>query len=54
MFWKERSYIECYKEQNHYELSGRRPKRIPYKKKIKKNENTRQKHTLMSQNVMSL
>ena len=21
MFWKERSYTECYKEQNHYELS---------------------------------
>ena len=30
MFWRERSYIECYKEQNHYELSGRRPKQIPY------------------------
>ena len=25
MFWR-----ECYKEQNHYELSGRRPKQIPY------------------------
>ena len=36
MFWRERSYIECYKEQNHYELSGRRPKQIPYKTKLKK------------------
>ena len=30
MFWKERSYIECYKEQNHYQLSERRHKQIPY------------------------
>ena len=36
MFWRERSCIECYKEQNHYELSGKRPKRIPYKTKLKK------------------
>ena len=36
MFWRERSYIECYKEQNHYELSGRRPKQITYEKKRRK------------------
>ena len=48
MFGRERSCIECYKEQNHYELSGRRPKQIPYEKKKEK------KKTLQSQNVMSL
>ena len=37
MFWRERSCIECYKEQNHYELSGRRPKQIPYEN----NKNTK-------------
>ena len=44
MFWRERSYIECYKEQNHYELSGRRPKQIPYekKKKMKKKKDTKE------------
>ena len=43
MFWKERSYIECYKEMNHYELSGRRPKRIPYEKKEKKEKEKKKK-----------
>ncbi len=34
--------MECYKEQNHYELSGRRPKQIPY-------ENKKNKKTLKRQ-----
>ena len=55
MFWRERSCIECYKEQNHYELSGRRPKQIPYEKKKRKNEKEKKrKRHLKSQNVMSL
>ena len=57
MFWREWSCIECYKEQNHYELSGRRPKQIPYEKKKKENEKPKkqqQKNNLKSQNVMSL
>ena len=36
MLWRERSCIECYKEQNHYELSGRRPTQIPYEKRKEK------------------
>ena len=49
MFSRERSCIECYKEQNHYELNRRRPKQIRYekrrkkKKKKKKNEEKNEK-----------
>jgi len=35
VFWGERRYVNCYKEQNHKEL-GRRLKEIPYFKKKKK------------------
>ena len=43
MFWRERSCIECYKEQNHYELNRRRPKQIRYEKKKKKKKKKKMK-----------
>ena len=52
MFWRERSCIECYKEKNHYELSGRRPKQIPYEKEEKKEDTKESKcHVFVKQVV---